>query len=137
MTDAAESGGPQIDVRAVAVRPGAEVGSWDIVWAVRNLGTDPVAVRQAWLPHGRFRSPRRDYEPPLRIERGADTHLAFAVACNEEPGAVVENAFVILSVDWRGGAWRILARIRTAIDDRRAPRPVTETISVQPVGFAG
>jgi hypothetical protein len=94
-------------------------------------------VRQAWLPHGRFRSPRRDYQPPLDVRPNGYTHLAFAVACDEEPGTAVENAFVILSADWRGKPWRILARIRAAIDEGRAPAPVTEVITVQPVGFAG
>jgi hypothetical protein len=136
MTQAEAPAGPLVDLQAVSVRPLGDTGSWEIAWSLRNLGVDPLSVREAWLPHGRFRSPRRDYQPPLPIEPGADTRVAFAVACDEEPGAVVENAFVILRMDWRGEPWRILARLRVAIDDRCAPAPVTEVISVQPIGFA-
>jgi hypothetical protein len=125
-----------MDVQAVSVRPLGDAGSWDIAWSLRNLGVDPISVREAWLPHGRFRSPRRDYQPPLPIEPGVDAPVTFVVVCDEEPGTVVENAFVILRVDWRGEPWRILARLRVTIDDHRAPAPVTEVISVQSIGFA-
>jgi len=113
------------------VAPRAEPGEWDVTWAIRNIGPYPIELREAWLPHGRFRSSRRDFSPPIQIGPAADAELTFLVTCAEEPSAVVENAFVILVMEWRGGAWRIFARLRVPITKHGVPAPVTETFTLQ------
>ncbi|MGH7835396.1 MAG: hypothetical protein ACREQK_17270 [Candidatus Binatia bacterium] len=62
--------------------------------------------------------------------------LEFTVKCEEPPGTVVENAFLILRVNWSKAPWLILARLRVSVDDNGAPQSVTEAITAQPVGFA-
>ena len=90
----------------------------------------------AWLPHGRFRGPRRRFEPPLALGPAGHADLELVVSCAERPGTTVENAFLILGVRWRGAAWRIFARLAVEFDDQAAPRPRTELITRQSVGFS-
>lgn len=131
------SDGPQIDVFATSVQPLAVPGQWDVTWTVRNRDPLAIQVHEAWLPHGRFRSARRSYEPPFTIATSGEAQLSFAVACQEEPGAVVENSFVILNVTWRDEPWRIFVRLRVPIGEDRVPAPDTEVISAQQVRFDG
>jgi hypothetical protein len=137
MTPGSEETEPSVGVECVRVRPLGERGLWDISWRVRNLGTEPILLREAWLPHGRFRAPRVSYEPPRTIEAGEDVELSFGVAVDEPPGVEVENAFVILNVGWRGDPWRIFARIRVVVGPGGTPNPLTETYSQQRISGIG
>jgi hypothetical protein len=62
--------------------------------------------------------------------------LEFAVKCEEPPGTVVENAFLILRVDWSEAPWLVLARLRVSVDENGAPQSATEAITTQRVGFS-
>ncbi len=123
--------GPKIELTSSRVEPRAEPTEWDVTWAVRNVGPDPIEVREAWLPHGRFRGPRRAFTPPVRIGPAVEAELTFPVTCAEEPGAVVENGFVIFRVGWRDEPWRIFVRLRITIMERGVPAPLAETITLQ------
>lgn len=111
-------------------------GRWPVDWRIRNRGIDPMHIEGTWLPHGRFRCGRQQLPTPLVVSPGQSARLRLLVQCNEEPGTAVENAFVILRVEWQGVAWGIFVRMRVEIDDQRAPTTVTEVITAQPVGFA-
>ena len=77
-------------------------------------------------------------EPPLHVDPGQEVELKFEVACQEEPGTVVENAFLILVAHCQGEAWRLLARLTINWSQAQAgePRPLTEMITAQRVGFS-
>jgi hypothetical protein len=102
-----------------------------------NLGVGPLVVNGAWLPHGRFRAERQELAPPLSLGHAETTRLEFVVACQEAPGTVVENTFVILSVRWRNRPWRVFVRVTVTFGEGGRPRPKTELVTYQAVGIAG
>src|SRR5215470_6320274 len=61
-------------------------------------------------------------DPPLRLAPGGSTLLELPVACNELPGSVVENAFVILRLLWLEQPWRAFVRLRVTVDNARTPQ---------------
>ncbi len=89
---------------------------------------------QSRLPHGRFRSGEKQLEAILLPRNNAQ--LEFQVRCDELPGTIVENAFLILQVLWPEEPWRILARLRVIIGENGAPETITELITTQRAGFA-
>jgi hypothetical protein len=109
---------------------------WVISWNIQNLGAAPLRVLAARLPHGKFRSEEKLFEPPLDIPANENGRIEIKACCGEAPGAEVENAFVILRVNYVAAPWLILARLRIRIDDRGKPASTTELITVQPVGFS-
>jgi hypothetical protein len=127
--------GPSVAVR-FASREAAGPRLWTITWTIENRSSEPLRIREAWLPHGKFRSPRREFEPELVLGSGEETRIAFAVSAVEEAGIIVENCFVIMNVAWRGEAWRIFARITVMFEEGSAPSPETVLITTQPVGFS-
>ena len=62
--------------------------------------------------------------------------LELPVACQELPGARVENAFVILHLVRMGQTWRAFARHLITVDSAGAPQPHCQAISVHPMGDA-
>jgi hypothetical protein len=111
-------------------------GRWLCTWRVRNCGQEPLQLLSAGLPHSRFRGEEQELSPAPKLLPGESVQLAFAVACCEPTGTVVENAFLILRVLWREQLWRILARLRVVFDQHGAPENSTEVITTQPVGFS-
>ena len=105
-------------------------------WRIQNVGTPRLEVTETWLPHGRFRAERQSMEPALRVEPGQSVELTFDVACREDPGTVVENAFLILIAHWEGEPWRILTRLTINWSETGVPQPRTELITAQRVGFS-
>jgi len=111
-----------------------EEGKWRFTWRIHNLEKEAIILRAALLPHGKFRSEPRTFEKGLVAGEGASISLEFSVLCQETPGSVVENAFLILQVDWRQSAWRIFTRFRVFFDKAAKPRTKTELITTQKVG---
>jgi hypothetical protein len=128
--------GPELSVEVASCVGPTEPGHWDIAWAVGNLNPDPIRVANAWLPHGKFRSPRKDFEPPIEIAPAAVANMEFSVLAREEPGTVVENCFVILSLTHENDDWRVFARLRVTFEDAGKPRAETVLITRQRVGFS-
>jgi hypothetical protein len=120
-----------MDIALASRSATGDPGVWEMAWHVRNVDAIPLRIAAAWLPHGRFRSPRRAIDPPLRLEPGDETQLAFAVQCREEPGTVVENCFVILNVNRNDAEWQVFARLTVAFDSSGAPEPETVLITAQ------
>jgi hypothetical protein len=59
-----------------------------------------------------------------------------ALSFDELPGSIVENAFLILRVQWRNSQWRIFVRFLVTADSDGRPETRTELITTQPVGFS-
>jgi hypothetical protein len=96
---------------------------------VRNVGTAPLQLEAAWIPHGRFRGDRTALCG--QIDPSGTRRLELAVTTGEAAGTVVENAFLILRVVMQAQAWRIFVRMRIEFDDSAIPRPVVEAITMQ------
>lgn len=109
---------------------------WVISWRIKNLSDRQLHLLAARLPHSQFRGGEIQLQPALEVPSGQSAVLELSVACNEAPGEVVENAFLILRVLWSGEPWRILTRFRVLVDSEGAPHTTTELITTQPVGFS-
>ena len=59
------------------------------------------------------------------------------VSCAEPAGAVIENGFLILLVEWLKDRWRIFVRLRVTINQQGVPETATQLITTQRVGFSG
>ncbi len=118
-------------VEQASRRPGASPGQWLVAWRIHNLGREPLQLLESWAPHGRFRCGKRELSPPAELPAGGATVLELPVECPEPPGAVVENAFLILRVVERGREWRVLARLTVTFDQDGAPTTTTELITCQ------
>jgi hypothetical protein len=101
------------------------------------MSKHPIQLSSVRLPHGQFKSLERHLEPPIGLLPGNNTKIDIRVKCDEPPGLVTENAFVILSVSWLGQPWRIFVRLRVVITADRKPETSTELITTQRVGFSG
>jgi hypothetical protein len=136
MTRRPAAPGPAIHVAPEAPAPGPSPMEWRVAWRIENRGDRPLELRAAWLPHGRFRAPERALEPPPRLLPGESARLELVAACDEAPGTVVENAFVILRVRWGDEPWRILVRLLITADAGGTPTNTVALITTQPIGFA-
>ncbi len=109
---------------------------WLVGWNIHNLGDQPLQILTAQCPHGRFRGDKIELADFPELMPGKTTHLELPVTCNEPPGTVVENAFLLLQAKWRNQLWRILIRLTVTFDEQGAPKGKTEVITTQPVGFS-
>ena len=129
--------GPKIS--AEQVRRNREIGSdrWLFGWRIQNLTEQPIRFLAARCPHGQFRSEERFFEPPLQAAAGKTTTIEMSVHCDELAGAVIENGFLILLVEWLDNQWRIFVRLRVIVNQQGVPETATELITTQRVGFSG
>jgi len=91
----------------------------------------------ARCPHGQFRSEERFFDPPLHTAAGGNATIEMLVLCDEPAGAIIENGFLILLVEWLNNRWRIFVRLRVTINQQGEPETATELITTQRVGFSG
>jgi hypothetical protein len=121
------------------LRRNREVGSdrWLFGWRIQNLTEQPIKFLAARCPHGKFKSDERFFDPPLRVVAGKNATIEMSVLCDEPPGTIVENAFLILSVEWLHSKWRLFVRFRVTINQQGEPETATELITTQRVGFSG
>ena len=129
--------GPKIS--AEQVRRNREVGSdrWLFGWRTQNLTEQSMKFLAARCPHGQFRSAERFFDPPLYAVAGKNATIEMPVLCDEPAGAVIENGFLILLVEWLDKQWRIFVRLRVTINQQGEPETTTELITTQRVGFSG
>ena len=120
---------PRLRVEALATE--GDAPRWTVRWRIANAGDAAVRIVAALQPHSGFRGAERSLD--LVVEGGDVTELALPVAF---AGALVENAFVILSVAAGDERWRVLVRARVVPGERGEPRPLTTRITTQPVGSA-
>lgn len=108
---------------------------WRVAWRVDNLTTSDMRLLDVRFPHGRFRSGLRDLAD-VRVSPSASTDLEAVVACHGRDGEVVENTFLISTVEWRKIRWRILVRMTVRFGADGSPAATTELVTVQRVGFS-
>lgn len=124
--------GPRLAIEVVDVARAG--GAWRVRWRITAAG-EALVLRGVAAPHGKFRAVEHAFD--LALPPGASTEIALDVTCPEPPGSEVENAFLILTARSGDRDWRILARLRVRVGDDGTPRPVTERIDAQEVGFSG
>ena len=127
--------GPRLTIEPVSVQAAAPP-RWQVAWRIENRTDGPVEIVEAWIPHGRFRAEEQRDGLARQIGPGGSELLERRVLFEEPPGTVVENAFLVLRLNWRGRAWRMFARHRVEAGPSGAPRPICELITSQPVGFS-
>jgi hypothetical protein len=129
--------GPKIAVEEL--RRNREVGSdrWLFGWRIQNLTQQPTKFLAARCPHGKFRSGERIFDPPLYAAGGKNATIEMPVLCNEPAGTIVDNAFLILLVEWLETSWRLFVRFRVTINEKGEPETATELITTQRAGFSG
>jgi hypothetical protein len=132
-----ESEEPRIEVERVERGASEKPGRWLFKWRVRNLTETPMILLSVRVPHGKFKAEERKFGPPVKIEAQDHFILDLSVACREPPNTRVENAFVILLLNWQENHWRFFVRLRIAVDQQGRPETTTESITVQQVGFSG
>jgi hypothetical protein len=121
------------------LRRNREVGSgrWLFGWLIQNLTEQPIKFLAARCPHGQFKSAERFFDPPLQAAAGKIAMIEMPVFCDEPAGAVIENGFLILLVEWLDKQWRLFVRLRVTINQQGVPETATELITTQRVGFSG
>jgi hypothetical protein len=127
---------PQIEVKQISALRDLTPDRWILTWEIRNLSPAPLAILAARLPHGQFRSLEQELSPAQTISPHQSAQLECAVECREEPGSVVENAFIILRVLRLDQPWRIFVRLRVTFDAAAVPHSVTEIVTAQQIGFS-
>src|SRR5574341_72646 len=128
---------PEIVLRQRAAQCNGVTEYWSIGWEVENRGKSPLKMAAVRLPHGQFKSDEQRFEPPIDLKSGASAQFTTQVRCDEPPGLVTENAFVIFHVSWLDQPWRIFVRVRVTINSQGEPESATEWITTQKVGFSG
>ena len=129
--------GPAISLRQGATNRAEVHGQWLIGWEVLNHAAEPITIVAVRLPHGQFKSAEQHFMPALQLSSGETAQFQTSVRCDEPPGLVTENAFVIFTVDRLAVAWRIFVRIRVVVSLEGVPETTTELITTQKVGFSG
>jgi hypothetical protein len=127
--------GPKIEVEQV--ERGTSGERWLFKWRVRNVTATPMNLLSVRVPHGKFKAEERKLGPAIKIAAQDHFILDLVVACQEPPNTIIENAFLILLVDWQKNQWRVFVRLRIMVNEQGQPRTTTESITVQQVGFSG
>lgn len=128
--------GPVVTVEQSSVLRGVRTQDWTIEWRIANNGVGPISIVSARLPHGQFKSDHQCFDPPREIAAGTQALFRALVHCDEPPGLVTENAFIIFQVLWFKEAWRIFVRIRVVVQQNGEPQTGVELITTQRVGFS-
>ena len=128
---------PSIAVEQVEPSRSENSGRWLFKWRVRNATETPMNLLSLRLPHGKFKAEEHKFGPALKVAAQDHFILDLAVACEEPPNTIVDNAFLILLVSWQENQWRFFVRLRIMVNEQGQPQTTTESITVQQVGFSG
>ncbi len=86
------SGGPNLRIEAVSCRSAGQLGQWIASWRIQNLERQPAEVLAVWLPHDKFTSERRNFDPPLHLSGMGTLALELPVTCQEPPDDRVHSS---------------------------------------------
>ena len=128
---------PQITVEQINRIKRPRTGHWVFQWRIENRTDHSLRLWSVRAPHGKFKADERELKPGLEIGSGKNSSIELIVVCDEPAGAIVENAFLILLVEWLQAKWRLFVRFRVTIDQQGGPETATELITTQRVGFSG
>lgn len=128
---------PRIEVEQVEPGTSDNRGRWLFQWRVRNVTETPMSLLSVRVPHGKFRAEERVLGPAVKVAAQDQFILDLVVACQEPPNTTIENAFLILLLNWQENQWRFFVRLQITIDQQGRPATTTESITVQQVGFSG
>ena len=134
--DTALDSEPKISLRQISASSEAKKGAWQIAWRVENLSQHSLRLDAARFPHGQFKAGEQQFEPPLSLGNKESAVFESTIKCEEPPGAIVENAFVIFTSVWKESRWRIFVRLRVSINDDGQPQAISELVTTQQVGFS-
>src|SRR5438045_56699 len=98
---------PKISLRQISVRSEAEKCSWSITLRVENLSHHSLRLDAARFPHGQFKAGEQQFDSSLLLGNQEAAIFESTIKCEEPPGAIVENAFVIFTSVWKESRWRI------------------------------
>jgi hypothetical protein len=132
-----ESEEPSIAVEQVEPSRRENSNRWFFRWRLRNKSNHAMRLSSVRAPHGKFKAEERKLLPPATIAAGDSFILDMAVTCEEPPGTIIENAFLILFVDWQENHWRLFVRLQITVNQQGNPAAATQSITVQRVGFSG
>lgn len=121
---------PPVRIRVNGCARDSRANWWRVEWLLTNRLREPLSLEDAWVPHGRFRGEGHVTLNAL-IPPGGDHQLGLSVRAEEPPGAVVDNAFLILQVRTATQGWRAFARMKVVFGDM--PRPTVEAVTAQPL----
>ena len=110
---------------------------WAIEWKIVNRGEASLKIQSVQLPHGQFKAEGQRFEPQIVLQPRAEARFRTDVCCDERPGPVTENAFLIFHAIWLGESWRIFVRIRVVVKAKGEPQTEIESITTQKAGFSG
>jgi hypothetical protein len=128
---------PKIELEQTAVERQSIGGLWIVKWRISNMAAHPLRIVSVRLPHGQFKAEEEHFEPALVLSSGQEARFETRVRCDEPPGLVTENAFLIFHAFWFGEPWRIFVRVRVTVNADGKPETATELITTQQVGFSG
>ena len=128
--------GPIISVEQMFISASGTTDVWAVEWTIANKGARAIAILSGRLPHGQFKSAEQRFDPPLEIGEGGQVAFRALVRCDEPPGLVTENAFIIFQVLWCKKPWRIFVRIRVVVEQTGEPGTSVQLITTQRVGFS-
>jgi hypothetical protein len=126
-----------IGVEQVERSRSANPGGWLFRWRVQNQTAKAMRLLSLRVPHGKFKAEECKFLPPVEIGAKNSVVLEVAVTCQEPPQTIIENAFLILLVDWQESKWRFFVRLQISVNQQGEPESETESITVQRVGFSG
>jgi hypothetical protein len=134
---AVESEEPTIEVEQVEQSRNVNPGRWLFRWRVENKTEKAMHLLSVRVPHGKFKAEERRFLPPVKIAARGSFILDMSVDCEEPPETIIENAFLILFVDWRENHWRLFVRLQIKVNQRGNPAAATQSTTIQRVGFSG
>jgi hypothetical protein len=134
---AVESERPSIEVVQVEQSRSLNPGRWLFRWRVENKTEKAMRLVSVRVPHGKFKAEESKFLAPVEIGAKNSFVLEVAVTCEQPPETVIENAFLILLVDWQESKWRFFVRLQITVNHQGEPDTKTESITAQRVGFSG
>jgi hypothetical protein len=127
---------PRVELKQLSVDRNEKGKAWSIRWVVKNGSLQRLRIVTVRLPHEQFKAEEKRFDPPLDLAQEAEAEFYTLVGCEEPPGLVTENAFLIFYVIWHEEPWRIFVRIRVLADAEGKPHATTEWVTTQRVGFS-
>jgi hypothetical protein len=128
---------PLIELRQLSANRRGMAGDWRLGWRVENKGAKSLKLGSVRLPHGQFKAAEQQFSPAIELAPRGAAEFRTLVRCDEAPGLVTENAFVIFKASWLDEEWRIFARLRVAVSPEGEPVSAPELVTAQKVGFSG